>query len=101
MYYLSIDKNKSKIFKKYLLLNKLEYFTEFHLLKSELSCGDLLEVLEYASPLFKAYMNYNLNFNGKFSQLFKYIADGNFEDALNYIFNSTLPNQKDIKVATI
>lgn len=101
MYHLSIGKNKLEIFKKYLLLNKLNYFIEFHLLKSDLSISDLLEVLKYASPLFKLYLDYNPNFEGKFSKLFRYIAEKNFEDALSYIFNKDIPNQKDIKVATI
>lgn len=101
MYHLSIEKNKSGIFKKYMLLNKLNYFTEYHLLKSDLPTCDLLEVLEYSSPLYKLYMDYNPHFSGKFSQLFSYIAEKNFEDALSYIFNNEVPNQKDIKVATI
>lgn len=101
MYHLSNEKNKAGIFKKYLLLDKLNYFINSHLLKSDLSISDLLEVLEYASPLFKLYIDYNPNFGGKFSQLFSYIAEKNFEDALSYIFNNEIPNQKDIKVATI
>lgn len=101
MFYLSIDKYKSYIFKKYLLLNKLNYFTEFHLLESNLPVNDLLDVLEYAAPLYKLYINYNPNFNGKFSQLFKYIANKNYEDALRCIFKFNVSNQKKIKVATI
>ena len=98
---LSIEKDKSHIFKKHLLLDKLNYFTQLHLLKSDLSTSDLMDVLEYGTPLFKSYMDYNPNFNGKFSKLFNNIANKNYEDALRYIFNSNIPNQKNIKIATI
>ena len=101
MFHLSIDKDKSYIFKKYLLLDKLNYFTKFHLLKADLSVGDLLDVLEYATHLYKLYLDYNPDFNGEFSQLFNNIAKKNYEDALRCIFNYSLPNQRSIKVATI
>lgn len=96
-----MEKNRTKIFIKYLLLNKLNYFTEFHLLKCDLPINDMLEVLEYAIPLYKLYVDYNPDFTGKFSHLFGDIANKNYEDALRCIFNCEIPNQKNIKVATI
>ncbi|MER2013111.1 MAG: glycosyltransferase [Methanobrevibacter sp.] len=101
MFDLSIAKDKQHIFKKYLLLDKLNNFTRFHLLKSDLSIDDLMDVLKYGTPLFELYMNYNPDFSGEFSRLFNHIANKNYEDALRCIFNFNIPNQKNIKVATI
>lgn len=101
MYHLSLEKNKTKIFIKHLLLNKLNYFTKFHLLKCNLAINDMLDILEYATPLYRLYFDYNPDFAGKFSHLFKDIACKNYEDALRRIFNFEIPNQKSIKVATI
>ena len=101
MYYISLEKNRTKIFVKHLLLNKLNYFTKFHLLKCDLPIGDMLDILEYATPLYKLYFDHNPDFAGKFSHLFRDIACKNYEDALRRIFNFEIPNQKDIKVATI
>ena len=92
MYYLSMEKNRTKIFIKYLLLNKLNYFTEFHLIKCNLPINDMLDVLEYATPLYKLYTDYNPGFNGKFSHLFRDIACKNYEDALRHIFNFEIPS---------
>ena len=101
MFHLSLEKNRSKIFVKHLILNKLNYFTEFHLLKCDLAINDMLDILEYATPLYRLYFDYNPDFSGKFSHLFRDIACKNYEDALRRIFNCEIPNQKDIKVATI
>lgn len=101
MYHLSLEKNRSKIFVKHLLLNKLNYFTKFHLLKCNLPINDMLDILEYATPLYKLYSDYNPDFSGRFSHLFRDIACKNYEDALRRIFNFEIPNQKNIKVATI
>ena len=101
MYYLSLEKNRTKIFVKHLLLNKLNYFTKFHLLKCDLPINDMLDILEYATPLYKLYFDYNPDFAGKFSHLFRDIACKNYEDVLRRIFNCEIPNQKNIKVATI
>ena len=101
MYYLSLEKNRTKIFVKHLLLNKLNYFTKFHLIKCDLPIGDMLDILEYATPLYKLYFDYNPDFAGKFSHLFRDIACKNYEDALRRIFNFEIPNQKNIRVATI
>lgn len=101
MYYLSLEKNRTKIFVKHLLLNKLNYFTKFHLLKCDLPINEMLDILEYATPLYKLYFDYNPDFAGKFSNLFMDIACKNYEDALRRIFNFEIPNQKNIKVATI
>lgn len=101
MYYLSLEKNRTKIFVKHLLLNKLNYFTKFHLLKCDLPISDMMDILEYATPLYRLYFDYNPDFAGKFSNLFRDIACKNYEDALRRIFNCEIPNQKSIKVATI
>ena len=101
MYYLSLEKNRTKIFVKHLLLNKLNYFTKFHLLKCDLPISDMMDILEYATPLYRLYFDYNPDFAGKFSNLFRDIACKNYEDVLRRIFNCEIPNQKSIKVATI
>ena len=101
MFHLSLEKDRSKIFVKHLLLNKLNYFTKFHLLKCDLPINDMLDILEYATPLYRLYFDYNPDFAGKFSNLFRNIACKNYEDALRRIFNFEIPNQKNIKVATI
>ena len=58
----------------------------------------MLDILEYATPLYRLYFDYNPDFNGKFSDLFKDIAGKNYEAALRRIFNFEIPNQKNIKV---
>ena len=95
MYYLSLDKNKSDIFKRYLLFRKLNYFLYQRLLKSDLSVGNILDLLIYASPLFKSCVDYN---NDIKLDLFHFIANKYYENALKTIFGENIPNQHDIKV---
>lgn len=95
MYYISLDKNKSDIFKRYLLYRKLNYFLIQRLLKSDLCVGDILDLLIYASPLFKTCVDYNKNIK---SDLFHFIANDDYENALQFIFGEDTLNQKDIKV---
>ena len=95
MYYISLDKNKSDIFKRYLLYRKLNYFLNQRLLKSDLSVVDTLDLLIYASPLFKSCVDYNKDVK---SDLFHFIADKDYENALKVVFGKNILNQKDIKV---
>ncbi len=99
MFSISMEKNKSQIFKKYLLFNKLNYFINAHVLKCNLSVNDLLDVLVHATPLFRLYVNYNPNLNIGTATLFKYIANKDYENALKEIYGHDTKNQKDIKVA--
>ena len=95
MHYLSIDKNKSNIFKMFLLPRKLNYFLYDRLMHSDLSVGDTLELLIYASPLFKSCIDYNKDIK---LDLFHFIANKDYENALRFIFGENILNQKDIKI---
>ena len=99
MFSISMEKNKSQIFKKYLLFDKLNYFINAHVLKCNLSINDLLDVLVHATPLFRLYVNYNPDLNIGTAALFKYIANKDYENALKEIYGHDTKNQKDIKVA--
>lgn len=94
LYYLSLEKNKSKIFKEYLLFQKLEYFLKSRLLKSNLPVMDVLDLLIYATPLFRLCGDVNSNLEN----LYESIANKNYENALLIIFGEDTLNQKDIKV---
>lgn len=93
MYYISLDKNKSGIFKRYLLYRKLNYFINQRLLKSDLSVGDTLDLLIYASPLFKSCVDYN---NDIKLDLFHFIANNDYENALRVIFGDDIKKIDDI-----
>ena len=93
MYYISLDKNKSGIFKRYLLYRKLNYFLNQRLLKSDLSVGDTLDLLIYASPLFKSCVDYN---NDIKLDLFHFIANNDYENALRVIFGDDIKKIDDI-----
>ena len=95
MYDISLDKNKSGIFKRYLLYRKLNYFLNQRLLKSDLSVGDTLDLLIYTSPLFKSCVDYNDDIK---LDLFYFIASKDYENALRVVFGEDTLNQKDIKV---
>lgn len=98
MFLICEEKNKSKIFKHYLLFQKLEYFLASRLLRCELSVGDILDLLIESTPLFKLYVNYNNNINSGFADLFKFIANKEYEKAIIYILGEDTPNQNEIKV---
>jgi len=98
MFLICEEKNKSKIFKHYLLFQKLEYFSSSQLLRCELSVGDILDILIEATPLFKLYVDYNSNINSCFADLFKFIANKKYENAMRYILGEDTLNQKEIKV---
>ena len=94
MYYISLEKNKSKIFKEYLLYQKLEYFLKSRLLNSNLSVGDVLDLLIYSTPLFRLCGDVN----SSLSDLYRFISNGDYENALRVIFGKDTLNQKDIKI---
>lgn len=93
LYHISLKKGKSKIFKKYLLYQKLLYFLNSKLLKSNLSVGDVLELLIYAQPLFNLYVGFNKDVD---NNLFKYIADKDYENAFKVIFGKDVKKIDDI-----
>lgn len=101
MYYLCESKNKSDIFKHYLLFDKLKYFTNNHLMVCDLPTGDIIEILKYANPLFKLYVDYNDNIKGNFSQLFKSIANKDYENVIRSIYGEDTINQNDIKIVAV
>ena len=93
MYYISLKKGKSEIFKKYLLYQKLLYFLNSKLLKSNLSVMDVLELLIDAQPLFSLYVGFDKEVD---NNLFKYIADKDYENALKVIFGKDVKKIGDI-----
>lgn len=93
LYHISLKKGKSKIFKKYLLYQKLLYFLNSKLLKSNLSVGDVLELLIYAQPLFNLYVGFNKDVD---NNLFKYISDKDYENAFKVIFGKDVKKINDI-----
>lgn len=101
MYELSLNKNKSEIFIHYLLFQKLEYFIR-RLLNSDLSIKDVLEVLSYSAHLFKLYVDYNNEINSNFSDLFKFIAYEDYENALVFMFGEDINENDDFpKISVI
>lgn len=107
MLFLAEEKNKIDIFVHYLLYNKLVYFLENHLLLSDCTTSEVLDVLIYSQHLFKVLVDNKNNINVKTAPLFKFIAEKNYESALKYIFEYNksksykIQKQKEIKVATI
>ena len=96
MFYSFMDKNKTDIFKHYILVSKLRHILVDYIMKCNLPTGDILEILVYAKPLFKMYCNYgglipeNLN-------VFEDIACGDFEKALMFIQGENTPKLVDVK----
>ena len=99
MYYICANKNKTKIFKQYLLFDKLIYFLVTQLLKSDLTVNELLNVLIFAQPLFKSYVNYNNNIKSHLANLFKYIAHKEYDKVIEIIYGNA-PRQEDLIIAT-
>lgn len=99
MYYICANKNKTKIFKQYLLFDKLIYFLVTQLLKSDLTVNELLNVLIFAQPLFKSYVNYNNNIKSHLANLFKYIAHKEYDKVIEIIYGNA-PKQEDLIIAT-
>ena len=72
----------------------MEYFLKSRLLKSNLSVSDVLDLLIYATPLFRLCGDVNSNL----ANLYEFIANSDYENALKVIFGEDALNQKDIKV---
>lgn len=97
MFYISFMENKVDIFKYYILFNKLNYFLKQHLMVCNLSTNDIIDILEYATPLFKLCMT-NDNVNGPFEELFEYIANKDYENALRFVHGENSLIQNEIKI---
>lgn len=95
MFYSFMEKNKTDIFKHYLLVIKLRHVLVDHIMKCNLPTGDILEILMYVKPLFSMYCNYggvipeNLH-------VFNDIACGDFEKALVFIQGENTPRLDEI-----
>lgn len=100
MYYLCANKNKTKIFKQYLLFDKLTYFLATQLLKSDLTVNEILNILIFAHPLFKSYVNYNNNIKSHLADLFKYIAHKKYDKVIGTIYGQNTPKQENLIIAT-
>ena len=95
MYHISLDKDKSDIFKNHLLFYKLNNFLRC-LINSNLSVSDVLDLLIYSSPLFRL----NNKYEGNFVPLFEYISNKDYENALRFIYGEDTLNQNDIKIVS-
>lgn len=96
MFYLCMDKNKTDIFKHYLLVTKLRHVLVDHIMKCNLPSNEILEILQYAKPLFRLYVDYG----GRIPEnlvAFRDIADGDFENAMKFIQGDNTPKLSDIK----
>ena len=96
MYYLCIEKNKTGIFKHYLLYTKLNHVLFEHIMKCNLPTNEMLEILEYAKPLFKLYVDYERVIPENLV-VSEDIANGDFESALRFIYGEDTPKLSDIK----
>ena len=94
MYLLADSNGKLRIFKQYLLPQKLDYFLISRLFKSDLAVCEILELLIYAKALFKSCGDVNSNV----AHVFKFISNGDYESVLKVILGDNIPNQQDIKV---
>ena len=94
MYLLADVNGKLRIFKQYLLPQKLDYFLISRLFKSDLAVCEILELLIYAKALFKSCGDVNSNV----AHVFKFISNGDYESVLKVILGDNIPNQHDIKV---
>lgn len=94
MYLLADANGKLRIFKQYLLPKKLDYFLISRLFKSDLAVCEILELLIYATALFKSCGDVN----SSVGHVFKFISNGDYESVLKVIFGDNIPNQHDIKV---
>lgn len=94
MYLLASTNGKLRIFKQYLLPQKLDYFLISRLFKSDLAVCEILELLIQATALFKLCEDVN----SRVAHVFKFISNGDYENVLKVIFGDSIPNQHDIKV---
>ena len=90
MFYSFKDKNKTDIFKHYLLVSKLRHVLVDCIMKCNLPTGDVLEILIYSQPLFKMYCNYG-GLIPENLHVFEDIACGDFEKALMFIQGENTP----------
>ena len=97
MYDLCLEKNKQEIFKHYLLFQKLEYFLNSRLLKSDLPMNDVLDLLIYATPLFKLYFEYASYINSNLKDLYRFIANEDYENAIIFIYGDEIINDNNFK----
>ena len=96
MFYSFMDKNKTDIFKHYLLVIKLRHILIVYIMKCNLPTGDVLEILIYSQPLFKMYCNYG-GLIPENLYVFEDIACGDFEKALMFIQGENTPKLGDVK----
>lgn len=94
MYLLADANGGLRIFKQYLLPQKLEYFLISRLFKSDLAVCEIMELLIHATSLFKLCGDVNSGV----AHVFKFISNGDYENILKVIFGDNIPNQQDIKV---
>ena len=96
MYYLCMEKNKTELFKHYLLPTKLRHVLVDHIMKCSLPTDEMLEILDEVKPLFKLYIDYGGPVPENLTA-FEDIADGDFESALRFIYGEDTPDLSDIR----
>lgn len=99
MYELAYDKNKVMTFTHYLLVTKLQHFLLEQIKLSNLPVGDILDLLEYARPLYYLFIHYG-GFLPQNLEIFKDISEGNYEKVFEFIYGDVL-RQEEIKVISI
>ena len=99
MFYTCLEKNKTEIFKHYLLGDKLRYLLVDHIMKCNLPTSELLEIFIYSKPLFKLYVDYGGCISSNL-YIFDDIANGDFESALRFIHGEHTTKLTDIKCVT-
>ena len=95
MFYSFKDKNKTDIFKHYLLVSKLRHVLVDYIMKCNLPTGDVLEILIYSQSLFKMYCNYG-ELIPENLHVFEDIACGDFEKALMFIQGENTPKLGEV-----
>ena len=96
MLYICFSKNKQDLFIKYLLNKKLTDFTNL-LSKSNLHTSPLLRILKSSKPLCTLSFKHDQEGN----PLLHHIASGNYEKALQYIYDKPIQKQDEIKIAAL
>ena len=94
MYDLAIDKNKVDIFAHYLLITKLQHFLFDQIKLSNLPADDILELLQYAKPLYDTFLNFG-GFLPENLDVFKDISEGRYEKVFEFIYGDVPKPDED------
>ena len=99
MFELAHAKNKVRIFSHYLLVTKLQHFLLEQIKLSNLPVGDILDLLEYARPLYVLFDEYG-GFTPQNLEVFKDISYGNYGSVFEFI-HGNVPRQDEIRIISM